>query len=252
MSATGNTNRPPHRSKDKPLALIPAFNEADGIARVVTRLRELGFEVLVVNDCSVDDTERHARQAGAVVISHSSNMGYGCALQTGYRYALENGFQVLVQLDGDGQHEVDFARQLADSLVRDRLDLVIGSRFLAESQTYRIPLARRLGQRFFQILLRLTSGLNITDSTSGYQALTAEVLRFFVSELFPDDYPDANILLLVHRLGFRIGEIPVAMHAAEGGVSMHAGILKPTFYMIRMTLSVLMASITTLPERLKK
>ena len=241
------------RATGTPLVIIPAYNEAGDIARVVAPLRDQGFDVLVVDDCSGDDTGRLAREAGAMVISHCVNMGYGCALQTGYRYALEQGYAEVAQLDGDGQHDVGHVRELFETLRREGLDLVVGSRFLGRSAGYDIPWHRRAGQRFFRGLLRLVSGLSVSDSTSGFQAMNAGVLRFYASDLFPDDYPDANILLLVHRLGFRIREIPVTMHAAATDrPSMHRGLLRPTFYLFRMVLSVLMARITVLPERLKK
>lgn len=237
---------PPFANPKPPLAIIPAYNEEPHIGAIVRKLREYRFEVLVVDDCSSDQTAAAARRAGATVVRHCVNLNYGSALQTGYRYALDQGHTTVVQLDGDGQHDPAFATVLIDTLTTAPADLVLGSRIL-EPRSYQVPWARRLGQRLFGAALNALTGLRITDPTSGYQAMNEKVLRFYCGLHFPDDFPDANILLLTHRMRFRIVERPVVMYAGSGK-SMHQGLLRPINYIIRMTFAIFMALVARLPE----
>jgi glycosyltransferase involved in cell wall biosynthesis len=222
----------------KILILIPAFNEGSRIGEVVLDVREKnpGIDVVVVNDGSRDDTAQAARAAGAVVVSHPFNLGYGVAIQTGYKYALAQKYDFLVQVDGDGQHDPAFIPQMLRAVLADETDFAIGSRFL-EGQSYEPSLARRVGMTFFRWLVSRLIGQRITDSTSGYQAFNQKVIRYFTSEVFPCDYPDADMLLTLHRAGFRIMEIPVRMYASPSGKSMHAGWM-PLYYIFKMLLSI--------------
>jgi hypothetical protein len=221
------------------LVIIPAFNEADGIAGVIDRVRQTvpGAAVLVVNDGSRDGTAAAARAAGAAVASHPFNMGYGVAIQTGYKYAVANGFDFVVQIDGDGQHDPACIPALLEPLRRGETDFVLGSRFL-EPGSYTPPLVRRMGMVFFRAIIRLVTGERVTDPTSGFQAFNAAVARFFATEVFPCDYPDADMLITLHLARFRIRELPVRMYANSQGVSMHQG-LKPLYYVFKMLLSIL-------------
>jgi len=224
----------------RPLVVIPAFNEARAIERVVEGIRaaDPGLPVLVVDDGSTDDTAGAARRAGAEVLRLPINLGYGSALQTGYKYALREGYDCVVQLDGDGQHEpADIPRLLA-ALERDAADLALGSRFLGESG-YRPGMARGAGMRLFRGLAFLLTGMRFSDVTSGYQALNREVLQFFAAERYPADYPDADVLVMLTRAGFRIAEVPVRMYPKRSGRSMHAG-LRPVYYIFKMLLSMLL------------
>jgi hypothetical protein len=221
------------------LLIIPAYNEGKAIAGVIGRARQAlpGADVLVVNDGSRDDTAAIARQAGAAVVSHPFNMGYGVAIQTGYKHAVARGYDYVVQMDGDGQHDPAFIPPLLAPLLAGETDFVIGSRFL-EPGSYTPPLLRRLGMGFFRFIIRLVTGQRLTDPTSGCQAFSAEVARFFATEVFPCDYPDADMLIMLHLAGFRIRELPVKMYANDQGVSMHKG-LKPLYYVFKMLLSIL-------------
>jgi glycosyltransferase involved in cell wall biosynthesis len=224
--------------RDRLLILIPAFNEARALPAVLEKIRTCSPEdILVVDDGSSDGTPEIARAHGARAVSHPFNLGYGVALQTGYRYALENGYAVVVQLDADGQHEPSEIPKLAGLLREKGLDLAIGSRFLS-TESYRPPLARRAGMALFRTAVRLLTGLRLTDSTSGYKALGREVLRFLAGERFPVDFPDADVLIMLHRAGFRIGEAPVRMYENPRASSMHSG-LKPVYYVFKMLLSIL-------------
>lgn len=222
------------------LALIPAHNEAGRIGRVVEQLRSEfpATEVLVVNDGSVDDTGKEAREAGALVVELPINVGYGAALQTGYKYALRNGYDLIAQIDGDGQHDPVYLRKLLDVLAEDRdLDVVVGSRFLDRDGHYRPSSARRVGMALFGRIASLVTRQHISDPTSGFQVMRADVARFFCTSVYPTDYPDADILILLNRSGFRVREVGVRMRAPEGK-SMHAGHRTP-YYVYKMSLSIL-------------
>lgn len=220
------------------IVIIPAFNEEERIAAVVAGIRVAvpAVDILVVNDGSRDATVANARQAGAIVVSHPFNMGYGVSIQTGYKYALRHGYDYLVQIDGDGQHDPAHIPQLLGIVESGEADFVLGSRFLSTS-SYRPPLLRRLGMAFFRKIVSLVIRQPMTDCTSGYQAFNREVMQFFAGELFPCDYPDADVLISLHLAGFCIREIPVRMYANAAGKSMHSG-LKPLYYVFKMLLSI--------------
>ena len=222
----------------KVVVLIPAFNESARIAGVITGVRAVcpEFDILVINDGSKDDTADAARAAGATVVSHPFNLGYGVAIQTGYKYALRHGYDFLVQIDGDGQHDPAYIPQMLAPVLAGETDFALGSRFLGV-ESYEPSLARRLGMSFFRMLISRLVGQRITDTTSGYQAFNRQVIGYFTSEVFPCDYPDADMLLTLHRAGFRITEVPVRMHANASGKSMHSG-LKPFYYIFKMVLSI--------------
>ena len=220
------------------LVLIPTYNEGANIAAVIDGIRQAAPEgdILVVNDGSRDDTAAAAAAAGATVISHPFNMGYGVAIQTGYKYAAARGYDFLVQIDGDGQHDPSYIPRLLAPVLAGETDFVIGSRFM-EVESYEPSLPRRIGMAFFRKLVSAIIGTRITDSTSGYQAFNRRVISYFTTEVFPCDYPDADMLIILYRAGFRIREIPVRMYANVAGKSMHSG-LKPLYYMFKMLLSI--------------
>ncbi len=219
------------------LVIIPAYNEEKRIASVVAGVRTSVPEavIVVINDCSRDHTAAVARQAGAIVVSHWFNMGYGAAIQTGYKYAKGTGCDVLVQLDADGQHDPSCIPALVAPVLQGETDVAIGSRFLGAS--YRPPFVRRAGMALFRGIVGLITGRSITDTTSGYQALSRDVVSFFSKDIFPIDYPDADMLIMLHRAGFRMMEVPVRMFENSEGKSMHGG-FKPIYYMFKMLLSI--------------
>lgn len=221
------------------LIIIPAFNEGAGIAAVIANIREQApdFDVLVINDGSSDRTAAAARDAGATVLSHNFNMGYGVTIQTGYKFAYEKGYRYIIQIDGDGQHDPSFMSQLLEPVRKGDVDFAIGSRFLWHD-SYRPSFSRRLGILFFRKLVTVIIGREITDPTSGYQAFNREVIKFFITDIFPYDYPDADMLITLNLAGFRIREVPVRMYANPTGKTMHSG-AKPLYYMVKMCLSIL-------------
>lgn len=232
------------RIAKKVFVIIPAYNEERNIDKVVGGIkRTLGqVEVVVINDGSSDRTEEKALSGGATVINHFFNMGYGVALQTGYKYAFRNGADYLVQIDGDGQHNPKDIPKVLKLVVDGKSDLVVGSRFLGKCD-YQIPLIRRLGMKFFGGFASLITGKKVTDPTSGFQAMNRKVLEFFTKGHYPVDFPDADILILLHFQAFKTAEIPVTMTANIEGRSMHRGLFKPMYYLFKMVLSIFMAII---------
>ncbi len=234
-------------AKPEVLAIIPALCEEEKIGSVVSALLKQELEVLVIDDNSGDNTADEAARAGAMVLRLPVRLGYGGALQAGYLYARERGYDAIVQLDGDGQHDPMFAGDLLGPVLAGEADITMGSRFLGEAG-YRVPFARRLGQKFFGGLVGLMLGAKVSDPTTGYQAMTAEVVRFYCTRWFPDDYPDADIRILLHRMRFKVRELPVTMYESEGQ-SMHAGIVRPLYYIYKMTLAIVIALLAKLPRR---
>jgi glycosyltransferase involved in cell wall biosynthesis len=220
------------------LVVLPALSEAVRIGAVLDRLRAgaPGVDVLVVDDGSRDDTAAAARRHGAHVVSHVFNLGYGAALQTGYKVALRGGYAFVVQMDADGQHDAADVPRLLEPLAAGRADVAIGSRFVAPSG-YRMDAARAAGRLFFQRVLVAVGGPRIADPTSGFQALTREAFAFCCEDFFPPDFPDIDVLLALHRRGFRLVEVPVEMapNPAEHP-SMHGG-LRAAYYAYKMLLA---------------
>jgi len=229
----------------RPLLIIPAYNEARSIGDVVARVRATGLDldVLVVNDGSRDDTAALARAHGALVVSHPFNLGYGAALQTGYKFALRHGYAHVVQMDADGQHDPAYIPRLLEPVRAGTADVVIGSRFV-EASGYEMGGARGFGRVFLQRLLVWCGGPQIFDPTSGLQALSRPVFRFCCSDFYPFDFPDIDVLLLLHRHGFRIEEVPVTMAPSPPmRKPMHAG-LRAVYYPYKMLLSTFRSWLT--------
>jgi glycosyltransferase involved in cell wall biosynthesis len=218
------------------LVVMPAHDEAKRIRHVLEDVRsQVAGDLLVVDDGSSDDTAGEARRVGAIVAVHAVNLGYGAALQTGYRYALRHGYDAVLQLDADGQHDPASIPRLLAAL--GAADVVVGSRFL-DGGSYRPPLLRRAGMWLFGRVATRLCRMRITDPTSGFQAISRDALRFYAHERYPVDYPDADVLAMVARSGLRLAEVPVRMLPSPTGKSMHAGILKPLYYVFRMSLAL--------------
>ena len=219
--------------------IIPAYREASRVGDVVRAVRKmsLGLDVLVIDDGSPDDTAAEARAAGARVVSHPYNLGYGSALHTGYCHAWRHGYQRVLQMDADGQHDAAMLPRLLAGL-DGGADVVIGSRYL-EGNAPPSSLARRIGTSLFARIATLWIGSRITDPTSGFQALSRRALATVVNDAFPEDYPDCDVLVLHHRAGLRLQEVPTRMHARKGGMSMHRG-ARIAYYGYKMLLTLLL------------
>jgi glycosyltransferase involved in cell wall biosynthesis len=192
----------------------------------------------VVDDGSRDDTSSQAAQAGAKVVRHVFNMGYGVALQTGYKYADQHHYDYLVQIDADGQHEVKDIETLLEEIKHSGADLVIGSRYLG-GRKFKTSLARRIGTAIFRKLTVLITRQKLTDSTSGFQALNKKVIHFCAVNPFPCDYPDANVIIWLVFSGFRIKEAAVQMYERSAGKSKCvSGVFSAFYYVFKMLLSI--------------
>lgn len=231
------------------IVVMPAHNEAGRIGPVIREIRRVlpSSSVVVVDDASLDDTGEEARREGADVLPHAVNMGYGGSLETAYLFALRQGYDVLVQMDGDGQHVAGEIPRLLEPLQQGSADMVIGSRYGGDSHGgdgITVPWIRKAGHRFFGGLLFLLTRRWFSDPTSGFQALNRRALEFLASGVFPCDYPDADVVLMAHLAGLRIREVPVRMVNRAGGVSMHSG-WKPLYYGMKMLLSVFVVLLDT-------
>lgn len=224
--------------KPKLLIIVPAFNEEATISGVVASVKKHVpyADIVVVNDGSRDMTAKRASESGAIVLNHVFNMGIGATMQTGYKYARSRGYDVAVQVDGDGQHPADQIEKLIKPVMEKKADIAVGSRFLGEGD-YRPSLARSAGMVFFSRLVSAIINEKVTDTTSGFRAAGRECIEFFSSR-YPDDYPEVEALVLLHKRGFSIMEVPVRMYERGGGRSSITP-LKSVYYMAKVFLAIL-------------
>lgn len=197
----------------------------------------LGIDVVVIDDGSPDGTRKEAQDAGAVVITHPYNLGYGCALHTGYCWALRRDYDRTLQMDADGQHEAAMLPRLLAGLEQGA-DVVLGSRYRDEAAPPTSRL-RRIGTRLFAAIASRWTRTPITDPTSGFQGLSRKALEAVVTDGFPEDYPDTDVLVEHHRRGLKLLEVPVRMHARRGGLSMHRG-ARIAYYAYKMFLTLIL------------
>jgi hypothetical protein len=225
------------------VAVVPAYNEAGAIGRVVDEIRAFdpSFDVVVVDDASSDDTTAVAQAHGATVLRLPFNVGIGGAVQTGFRYALGEGYDRAVRLDGDGQHDASELGRLLRPIESGEANLVIGSRFVDRGGSYRPPLARRLGIRVFARLVSLLGGQRVTDTTSGFLALDRVGIELFASE-YPHDYPEVEATLVALRSGLRLSQVQVEMRERETGSS-SITFVRSLYYMVKVMLALLVASL---------
>lgn len=220
------------------LVIIPAHNEANNIGQVLAEIKATGLnlDVLVVDDYSTDETARVALNAGARVLRLPCNLGYGGAVQAGFRYAVHYGYDFGVLMDADGQHAASCIADLLHVVQSGEADFALGSRFLGRME-YRTSLLKRIGMAFFSQVVTCIIGQRITDPTSGFQALNREVMSFFAADNYPVDFPDADTILLLYFAGFRLAEVPVVMRERLSGQSMHSS-WKPLYYIFKMFLAI--------------
>ncbi|MFQ5428095.1 MAG: glycosyltransferase family 2 protein [Thermodesulfobacteriota bacterium] len=224
-------------SRPKTLIIIPAFNEEANIKGVIEAVKthQPHAHIVVVNDGSYDATGPIAESLGITVLTHPFNMGIGATMQTGFRYASIFGFDVAVQVDGDGQHPAGQIQDLLELLQDKGADLVVGSRFISKSG-YRPSFARGAGMAVFSNLVSLIIGEKVTDTTSGFRASGRRCIDFFSSH-YPDDYPEVEALVLLHKKGFRILETPVQMSPRQGGRSSITP-ARSIYYMVKVLLAI--------------
>ena len=222
----------------KTLIIIPAFNEEGSIEKVVNNLTEKfpQYDYLVVNDGSTDGTKNICSGNGYQVVNLVINMGIGGAVQTGYRYARENNYDIAVQIDGDGQHDVSFLAEMIKLIEENKADVVIGSRFV-EKEGFQSSQMRRVGINFLSILAWILTGVRVKDITSGYRVINRKFIKIFAED-YPSDYPEPEAMVIAAVHGGKILEYPVVMRERENGES-SITLKKSVYYMIKVTLAML-------------
>lgn len=226
------------------LVIIPVFNEAESIVGLLHEIHETypRLDILVVNDASKDGSGRLAESTGlATVINLPINLGIGGSVQTGFKYARENGYQAVLQFDGDGQHKVSEIKKLLRPIKDDEADVVIGSRFNRRSDGFKTQMLRRVGIKIFELFSYILIRQRITDHTSGFRAFNQKAFEF-LADNYPTDYPELEVVILLGRNRFRLMEVFTQMMKRQGGVS-SIPIAKGPYYMIKVMLSMFMASI---------
>jgi glycosyltransferase involved in cell wall biosynthesis len=223
----------------KRLAVVPAYNESATVASVVRAIkaRASGVDVLVIDDGSTDDTRGRAEAAGARVLRHPFNLGIGGAVQSGFAYALDNEYDFMVQVDGDGQHDPGEIARLEAAMRNDpSVDMVCGSRFMTGERAYPAPISRRTGIHLFAFLLSRFIRERVSDPTSGFRLYNRRAIDLFARD-YPHDYPEVEAVLMLHHHRLRMTEVPVRMYSRGGGVS-SIGAGKSAYYMIKVLLAL--------------
>jgi len=223
-------------------AIVPAFNEEASIEMVVSELNSVARQnnilltVIVVNDCSTDSTSSIIKHLNCIPLNLPINLGIGGAVQTGFKYAYINGFDLALQIDGDGQHPANEIPKLLAAQKENDLDIVIGSRFI-DKEGFQSSFTRRSGISFFRYLNRLLVGVDIKDSTSGFRMLNKKALAL-VNEYYPDEYPEPEAIVLYAKNNLKIGEVAVTMRERQGGVSSISG-FKSLYYMFKVSFAII-------------
>ncbi len=223
--------------RKKILVIIPAYNEEGSVGKVVEEVRQHfpQGDILLVNDGSVDLTSEKARVKGALVLDLPFNLGIGGTMQAGYKYACEKGYDIAVRIDGDGQHDPKDIPKLLECQVKENLDVMVGSRFIGHSD-YRGSVMRRAGISVLSKVISVIIGQEVTDPTSGFSVANRRAITLFASN-YPQDYPEPEALVLLHRSGLKIGEVPVSMNQRYSGESSITKI-RSVYYMVKVLLAV--------------
>jgi len=224
----------------KKLVIIPAYNESASIVNTIKDVTDNapGFDYIVVNDCSKDGTKKICEENDINYLNLPINLGIGGAVQSGYMYALRKGYDIAVQFDGDGQHSAKYLEAMADKLVADNLDMVIGSRYI-NKEGFQSSFMRRVGIKFFYLLIKLLTGKKITDPTSGMRMINRDTMREFAED-YPKDYPEPESVVSIICRGRNVAEVPVVMNERSEGVSSISA-RKSVYYMIKVTIAILIA-----------
>jgi glycosyltransferase involved in cell wall biosynthesis len=222
----------------KILIIIPAYNESKTLKSVVNQLKcnIPEADILVINDCSNDETENILKEENINHINLISNLGIGGAMQTGYIYALKHNYDIAVQIDGDGQHDSYNIKEILRPIQENKADMVIGSRYI-EKTSYKTPIFRKIGMMYFKNLINLITNKKINDTTSGYRAVNNKVIKLFAND-YPKDYPEVEVLVKLNKRGFRMLEVPVEMHERKAGFSSITPI-KSVHYMLKVTFNLM-------------
>lgn len=222
----------------KKLIIIPAYNESENIENTVRDILEKApdFDYVIINDCSTDNTREICEANGFNIVNLPINLGIGGAVQTGYKYAFKYGYDIAVQVDGDGQHDPAFLKEMANTLIEEDADMLIGSRFL-EKEGFQSSKIRRAGISYFTWLIKLLTKKKITDPTSGLRMINRRLIENF-AESYPRDYPEPESVVRVLKLKRKVVEIPVVMRERQGGSS-SIRFFNSIYYMIKVTIAIL-------------
>jgi glycosyltransferase involved in cell wall biosynthesis len=226
----------------KRIAIIPAFNEQDAIGTVIDEVTafDSGVDVLVIDDASHDDTAGRAERHGARVVRLPYNLGIGGAVQTGFRYARNHGYELAIRVDGDGQHDPSELGPLLETVIGGRADICVGSRFVG-GDGYRSSAVRRVGIRVLARTVSLLTGQRVTDTTSGFQVLNRKAIELFAED-YPHDYPEVEAAVMVHKHRLRLVELPVRMRERAAGRSSIRG-ARTVYYMAKVMLAILIGAL---------
>lgn len=222
----------------KILVLVPCYNEEENIVATIERLKATcpGVDFLVINDCSTDSSPALLKNHGYPYLDLPINLGIGGGVQCGYQYARDNGYDVAVQMDGDGQHDPRYLFHVVDPVLQGQYDMCIGSRFI-QKEGFQTSFMRRVGIRFLSGLIRLLCGKQVLDVTSGFRAANRRMIEYF-SRHYASDYPEPEAILSASLSGFRVGEVPVVMQERQGGMS-SISTFKSAYYMIKVSLALI-------------
>lgn len=220
------------------VAIIPALNEEHALPRLIAEVRAFdpAMDIVVVDDGSVDRTGPVAASSGARVLRLPFNLGIGAAVQTGFRYALENDYDIAVRVDGDGQHDPSQLGAILDPVLKGEADIAVGSRFAASAGGYRSSGTRRIGIRLLALVVSRIVGQRVTDTTSGFQACNRSAIALFARD-YPHDYPEVEAMVMVFRHRLRMREVPVSMRERGGGRSSITA-ARSVYYMIKVLLAI--------------
>ena len=229
---------------NKILLVIPAYNEEENILNTYNSIQKYNaknktnYDVIVINDGSKDNTSKICHDNKIPVIDLIHNLGIGGAVQTGYKYALENDYDIAIQFDGDGQHDVRYVKEIAEPVIKEEADMVIGSRFIKNIDTFKSTRARRMGIIIISFFIKLVAGKKIYDTTSGFRAINKDIIKEFANS-YPVEFPEPITTTEIIKKGYKVLEKPVEMKEREGGVSSITS-WKSFYYMINVPLSIIM------------
>ena len=231
---------------DRKLVVIPAYNESESVVAVIESVRATmadSWDIVVIDDGSDDATGAKAAEAGARVVRTPFNLGIGGAVQTGFIYARDRGYSEMVQIDGDGQHKPAAVELLQAAMAESGSDMICGSRFLSDDYSYPAPISRRTGIHIFAFLLSTFLRQRITDPTSGFRLYNRRAIELFASD-YPHDYPEVEVVMMLHQHRLKMKEVPVKMNLREEGVS-SISTSKSAYYMVKVLLALFVGLLRT-------
>lgn len=230
--------------KNKILLIIPAYNEEQNILKTCKSVIKYNknIDYVVINDGSKDNTEEILIKNNLNHISLVENLGIGGAVQAGYKYAYDNNYDIAVQFDGDGQHDINYVLKICELILSEEADMVIGTRYLDKKEsTFQSTFMRRLGSKILSFLIKICTKCKVTDPTSGFRAVNKKIIKFF-AENYPSDYPEPESIVKVTKMGYIVKEVPVSMNEREGGVS-SINIFQSIYYMMKVSLAIIIDSL---------